>query len=342
MAGPRRVEYAPLAGTMATHIPWKRTFAFLALLSTGSASASACATATDVAAVDSRESGTPPGDWAPAGATSKRGEGIELTVTKTLPVAKLGSITSGTGTEFLIVYLLLRNVEAEAAIRATARDFQLVSADTLITDPDPVLSATIPHACRADQRANVGGALSCAFVFRVDVGTGAELKYRLPSGRTLGVALSSRQCNALVQRGAVVVPTIQRAPKMPPDGAEQLPDGTYVLTKSVHAGAASRAAVTLRIAAGRFEHVADSGGPGHETTNRHTGATVVDGSSLTLNFECSAEIEGGSLKRLDTPESYVAASTTFSKHRFDAERAQLYLALEHEHASFVLQYSKVE
>ncbi|MBX3189690.1 MAG: hypothetical protein KF819_21880 [Labilithrix sp.] len=245
-------------------------------------------------------------------AFSNTAEGIEIAVSKMLPV------TAADGMERIYVWLTARNVAAAAPIAVTSLQLSLVTTDALIVPADAE-SLTVKQACAGGGLLDTGGKLSCVAVFVAKAGTAKSIAYKLPSGASLRVPLSPRDCNALPQRGADV--TEKQQATLPsitgPGDTTEVPNGDFVLTKAIvtDSSGSPPGAVTFRVSNGRYELVNSEAG---EVTIRTTGTITTSDTALTLQNDCVWMAGRG---RLDSVDESQPKST--SEHRYLPEKRSL-------------------
>lgn len=284
----------------------------------------ACATSNSANATDdagtspskpsdnSNDAGSSSGD-----AFSNTAEGIEIAVTKMLPV------TAADDMERVYVWLTAKNVAAAAPIAVTSLQLSLVTTEALIVPADAE-SLTMKQACGGSGLLDTGGKLSCVVVFVAKAGTATSLAFRLPSGAILRVPLSPRDCSALPQRGADVT---EKQQATLPDitglgGTTGVPNGDFVLTKLISTSGGPPPgpadAVTLRVSSGRYEHVSSHAG---KVTVRTTGTITTSDTALTRRSDCIWQADRGRTDSVDGSEP-----TLLFEHRYLPEERRLVMA----------------
>ena len=247
---------------------------------------------------------------------SVSGDGVTLAIREVAASIDIGGSTPGAGKELVVVAIELGNTGASSPVIPLFPLFTLTTTDALTTGVELAPSAALDQACPQNTSVEKDGVLKCALVFQAKQGAAKELRYKLPTGKTLAVAVPPiPRCHTLAPAGAVVTTTAEASDYLAATSAAVAPppDGTYVLTAARAVGQTVQFMPwTFRIVGNKIEQT-QSG----DLVYRESGTVAVERKFTTntlfdhllLSFACSSP-ERGFPANLDFVFQYQPATQT--------------------------------
>lgn len=250
------------------------------------------------------DGGIPSADGGGDGATppSVSGDGVTLAIREVAASIDIAGSTPGAGKELVVIAIELGNTGASSPVMPLFPLFTLTTTDALTTGVELAPSAALDQACPQNTSVEKDGVLKCALVFQAKQGAAKELRYKLPTGKTLAVAVPSiPRCHTLAPAGAVVTTTSEGSEFLPAPNSPVAPppNGTYVLTSARSVGQSVQFMPwTFRITGNKIEQTQKN--PQGELVFRESGTVAVERKfssntffdHLLLTFGCSSPDRG--------------------------------------------------
>lgn len=246
-------------------------------------------------------------------------DGVTLAIREVVASIDIAGTTPGAGKELVVVAIELGNTGSILPVAPTFPLFTLTTTDALTTGVELAPSTALDQACPQNTSVEKDGVLKCALVFQAKQGAAKELRYRLPTGKTLAVAVPPiPRCHTLAPAGSTVTTTAEASDFLPAPNAAVVPppNGTYVLTAARSFGQTTQFMPwTFRITGNKIEQTQKT--PAGDLVFRESGTVGVERKfasntffdHLLLTFGCSSP-ERGFPANVDLVFQYQPATQT--------------------------------
>lgn len=216
------------------------------------------------------------GDGGPAAPASS--EGVTLAIREVVASMDIDGATPGAGKELVVIAIELGNTGSLFPVMPAFPLFTLGTTDALTTGVEIAPSTALDQACPQNTSIDKDGVLRCALVFQAKQGAAKELRYKLPTGKPLAVAVPAiPRCHTLAPAGAIVTTAQEPSDYLPAPNAPAAPppNGTYVLASARSYGQTTQFMPwVLRITGNKVEQTQKT--PAGDVVFRESGTVAVE------------------------------------------------------------------